>query len=150
MRAPAALLVVLGAAALAGCQPRGVLTQSQVFDFVRDDLASACCNCLASSHQSVPHPAFVCPGALPDDIHLARVDGGYLDDGTEPPPDLVLDTPCLCGTDTSAGTCRARLSRGGDEDLPGDAGPAYIDIVGLCVDVAGVCHAECDGVLAYP
>lgn len=119
------LLVLVGAllaGAVTGCDLQDLVLQSEIAPSVRDDLVRDCCECLSVSQTYLRGDA--CSSEdLPD---TSDPDGGPIE-----------INPCLCGV--SAQACSDILIAGGT-----------VDVVGGCTAVGGMCHARCDGVLAYP
>jgi hypothetical protein len=109
------------------CNPVATSANSDFFSFLRDDLALACCNCLASATIDVPDRLFQCQTG----------DGGILSDGGQGQGADLQESTCLCGEDATS--CRELLNNGGE-----------LALQGACVQENGPCGIECDGVLAYP
>lgn len=116
------VMATLLGSTLAGCDLQDFILQSEIAPSVRDDLVRDCCECLAVGRTFLRGDA--CSGEdLPD---TTNPDGGPIE-----------INPCLCGV--SAQACSDVLITGGT-----------LDVVGGCTAIGGMCHARCDGVLAYP
>ena len=109
------------------CNPVATAANSDLFPFLRDDLAVSCCQCLAISTTQVPSDLFLCPNQ----------DAGSLQSNPDGLEASALNESCLCGID--AAECRQALNNG--EELL---------LQSTCVQENGPCEADCNGILAFP
>jgi hypothetical protein len=141
-------LLVLVAWALAACDPRACLAQSDAFGFLRPELIATCCACLAET--ATNHPEASCSEAvrLPDGglfVPSEEDEGAANGEGEgEAAPELEDGeggVPCLCASSEPA--CYDALVQG-----------KSIVVTGACVDqpdafVDAPCEGACQGVLTF-
>jgi hypothetical protein len=122
-RLVAPLVGALALVALAACDVRELLLDSDLFPGTREAAALECCTCLLEE--------------------VAPVGGDRCTTSGDAGPPVLVDggearSPCLCDEHTPD-SCATLLGGGGP-----------ILVVGLCVAEQGPCAAECDSVLAFP
>jgi hypothetical protein len=141
------LLAALVVSGLAGCNPRAILAQSELFDGVRHDLVVECCTCL--SQRGTRAPGASCgEAAIGPDGGIEVAEGAEVvadnpDFGADDGDDTVEgdEIHCSCGLDTQS--CVSRLEAGGRMTVPG----ACIDQPNNVWDAP--CESACRQVITF-